>query len=277
MATWDTTGEDALRAENVDKVIKGITERNFLMKQLVMTPKSTSWLETYYTESATPLTAKSGIPRGAKFPVANMSWTKNTAYMKKHGLAADVLHEDIITNNIDVILRTQLGIAKSVNIAVDQLIYDALVAGAGNTKAASATWSNSTRSSRIPHEDMLLAKMLGYADYYNYDFAVMHPTTFGYFASNDYVLDSFDAAGPRVLKTGMLERFEGLDILVTPIATAATVLMGQSKVCGTYRLAEALRTVTERIEGEKVTIKAWEIGACFVTDPDALCTITGAA
>ena len=274
MATWDTTGEDALRAENVDKVIKGITQRNFLMKQLVMTPKSTSWLETYYTESSTPLTAKSGIPRGAAFPVSNVAWTKNTAYMKKHGLAGEVLWEDMISNNIDVILRTQLGIAKSVNIAIDTLIYNALVAGTGNTMSAAATWDNATRSSRIPHEDMLKAKMLIFSDYYNADFAVMHPTNFAEFASNDYVLDSFDASGPKVLTTGTIERFEGLDILVTPVATENTVLLGQSKVCGTYRIAEALRTVTERIEGERINIKAWEIGTCFVTDPNALCTIT---
>ncbi len=275
MATWDTTGEDALRAENVDAVIKGYARQKFIFKNLVMTPASSSWSESYYTESSTSLTPVSGIPRGAAFPQAFPSWTKSTAYMKKVGLATEVLWEDRITNNIDVIARSLERVGDAVVKSVDSSIETALRTGAGNTVAASATWNNATRSSRIPHEDIFKAIDAIIQDNYDPDFIMMNPTNFAYFASNDYVLDSYDATGPSVLGTGDLGNFAGLRVLKSSQMTLNTVLVGKAKTCGTYRIAEPLRTVTEDVIGIKTNIRAWEIGTCFVTDPNALCTITG--
>lgn len=272
--TWDQTGEDALRAENVDAAIKGLVEKKWVFKNLVSTPASSSWLETYYVESSANLTAVSGISRGASFPIAAPIWQKNTAYMKKVGLATEILHEDIITNNIDVISRSLAKVADAVVASVDSTINTGLLAAAGNTVSANAAWDNATRANRLPHEDIAKAIDACVQDHYLPDAVVMHPSQYAYFVSNDYVLDSFDASGPNVMQSGNVGRIMGLDVVVSENATDNTVMVLKRQTCGTYRIAEALRTITEDFPGIKKIIKAWEIGTFFVTDPNSICTIT---
>ena len=58
------------------------------MKQLVMVNSSNAWKETYYKETAADLTAQAtrsiqGVPRLAKFPHGEVSWTKTSSYQEK--------------------------------------------------------------------------------------------------------------------------------------------------------------------------------------------------
>ena len=64
--------------------------QKFVMKQIVMTPRSTSWQESYYRETAVELSAISNIPRMARFPAGFHTWEKFSAYMKKAGLETEI-------------------------------------------------------------------------------------------------------------------------------------------------------------------------------------------
>ncbi len=273
---FESVGQDTLRAENVDSLVKGFALQNFVMKQVLMTPKSSSWLESYYRETETDLVAIRGIPRLAGFPSDDVTWEKDTAYMKKSGLESEIAIEDVLTNNIDVLARSLLRIGRGVVKVVDDAIYAILVADAGQSDTASATWDYITRADRIPHED--IAKCMGKLSGKNYmaDTIILHPTDFIYLITNDYVMDSFDASGPDIMKNGNMGKILGLKILVTNSATEGTVLIVQSKVCGTYREVVPMTTSVEDKAGISKVVRAWEIGVPFVTDPNAICKLTGA-
>ena len=87
----DTTGEQDLRTENFEAMVKGFALQEFKMKQLVSVSTSNAWVETYYRETADELTGGSGsavkgIPRLANFPYGEPSWTKVQSYIEKYGM-----------------------------------------------------------------------------------------------------------------------------------------------------------------------------------------------
>ena len=59
--TFDSTGEQDLRAEHVSRIVKGFALQEYKMKQLCMIQSSSAWTETYFTETAADLTAGGNI------------------------------------------------------------------------------------------------------------------------------------------------------------------------------------------------------------------------
>ena len=53
-----STGEVTLRAENIDRMVKGFALEAYTMMQLVMVQGSNSWQESYFQETAADLEAK---------------------------------------------------------------------------------------------------------------------------------------------------------------------------------------------------------------------------
>src|SRR3990172_312969 len=103
----DTTGQADLRAETISKIVEGFALQKFVMKQVCMIHSSNSWKESYYRETATELTGGlgsevKGVPRLANFPYGEVSWTKASSYLLKHGMEGVISWEDESTNEIDV-------------------------------------------------------------------------------------------------------------------------------------------------------------------------------
>ena len=276
---YDSVGEDSLRAENISRIIQGVADMEFKLKQCVMTPRSSSWSESYYRENSTALTPVAGIPRLAAFPHDFVSWEKNTAFMLKHGLETTISWEDAVSNNMDVIQRSALRLGSAVAKSVDDAIWAALLAGAGNAVAVDAgqTWNHATRSARIPHEHIGLAKAKlsdGVTTNFRADKLLLNTTDEIYFTTNDYILDAFKDGGANVLTNGSIGRFLGMDVIVSPAVASDTAMVLQSKMCGTYRMLSPLKVARKLDEGIGYTIRAWEVGVPFVTTPDAICKIT---
>lgn len=271
----------ALRSENVDAVIKNIAAANFVMKQAVSVVNSSAWEETYYRESIKSLAAKQGIPRLAAFPMDSVEWEKNTSRMQKFGLETEISWEDAMTNRVDVIGRSLYRIGHRIGQMVDTHIWNTITENVTpvniNTVATYDTWSATGRASRLPHEDIARAcASITNSNLQSYkpDTLLLSPTDYIYVVTNDYVLDSFDASSPEVMKTGDMGTLLGLKVLVSPAVTADKAAVCQSKIVGTYRVAEALKTAVNKQEGKAYDIRAWEIGVCQLTDPKAMCLIT---
>src|SRR3990167_739421 len=150
-------GAQALRAENVDSMVKGFALAKFTMRQNVMVQTSGAWSESYYRESKTELAATAKVARLAAFPTESPKWEKNTAYLQKHGLEADISWEDVMTDNIPVLARTQLRIARAITKSEDDLIYSTIVGATGvNTVATSVDyeWDRTTRANRHPQDQI---------------------------------------------------------------------------------------------------------------------------
>lgn len=285
----DTTGQADLRAENVERVVKGFALASYKLKQLCTIQPSNSWKESYYQETATELTgglgsAVKGVPRLSAFPYGEPSWTLKNSWNIKHGMEGVVSYEDEKTNAIDVIARTLLRVARAVAYSVDLGIYQALsendTPSTINTLALTAgyEWDSATVANRDPIQDLLNAKKLIAEDNYDPDsgelYLVLSPKDFANILGNANVRNAGQFYTDEVTRNGRVGRLLGASVIVSNNVTADKALMCIGKECATYKEAHPLTVVTIDDPGIKKTIRAWEIGVTQLTNPQAVCLIT---
>ena len=119
----DSVGMADIRGLNIDKAVTGFALQEYVFKQLMVVQNSSKWQERYFQETASDLTAQDqqsveGVPRLAVFPHAEVTWTQQNSYHKKHGIESRISWEDAKSNDVDVIARTLLRIARAVTRSV---------------------------------------------------------------------------------------------------------------------------------------------------------------
>lgn len=279
----DTTGEQDLRAENFSRIVKGFALQEYKMKQLCMVESSNAWTETYYKETAADLTggtgsAVKGIPRLANFPYGEVSWTKTSGVNIKHGMEGVISWEDVKTNNVPMIARTLLRIARAVTKSVDADIAAAILASAGNTVAANATWDNAVIADRDPIQDILDAKAAIAIDNYNPDkngYLLVHPTNYAELLGNANIRNAGQFYTDSVTKNGVVGKLLGLTVISSISVTEGGAQVVVAKEALTWKQVVGLTVKTIEDPGVKYTIRAWEVGQIQVVNPDAICKITG--
>ena len=279
----DSTGMADLRAENISKVVTGFALQEYVMKQLCMVQSSNSWTETYYKETAADLSASGnlsvkGVPRLAAFPYGEVTWTKTSGRNIKHAMEGVISWEDGKTNNVPVIARTLLRIARAVAKSVDSTIAAAILADAGNTTAANATWNNAVIADRDPIQDILDAKALIAIDNYNPDkngYLLVHPTNYAELLGNANVRNAGQFWTDSATKNGRVGMLLGLSVLVTNSVTEGGAQVVIGKEACTWKSVVGLTTHSIEDPGIKHTIRSFEVGQIQVVNADAICTITG--
>jgi hypothetical protein len=279
----DSTGMADLRAEAVSKVVCGFALQEYKMKQLCMIQSSNAWTETYYTETATELTggtgsAVSGVPRLANFPYGEVSWTMTSGRNVKHAMEGIISWEDVKTNNVPMIARTLLRIARAVASSVDATIAAAIVASAGNTQAANATWDNAVIANRDPIQDILNAKSMIAIDNYNPDkngYLLVHPTGLSHLLGNSNVRNAGQFYTDSVTRNGVVGKILGLTIISSNSVTDGGAQVVIAKEALTWKSVVGLTVKTIEDPGIKYTIRAYEVGQIQVVNPNAICKITG--
>lgn len=282
----DTVGQAELRAENIERMVKGFALQEFKFKQIVMQSNSNSWQESYYQETAADLTAKGtrsikGVPRLANFPYGEASWTKKSAYMEKYGLEGVISWEDEKTNNIDVIARTLLRIARGVAKSVDDEIWNVLSESQSPSTINSVSitagneWDSATVANRDPVQDILNAikeiSIDNYDPYSNETFLLVSPTDFANLLGNNKFLNMYKE---EVARNGRVGRILNTTVIVSNSVTADYAMVVVGKICGTWKAAAPLTVVTIEDPGIKKTIRAWEVGVTQLTNPEAVCLIS---
>ncbi len=279
----DTTGEADLREENVSKIVTGFALQAYKLKGICMIQSSSAWTETYFKETAADLVAGStqsvkGIPRLANFPYGEVSWEKVSAVNIKHGMEGVISWEDQHTNNIPVIARTLLRIARAVTKSVDGVIAAAIVSLAGNTATANATWNNAVIADRDPVQDILDAEaLIGIDNYdvYNGGSLLLHPTNFAEALGNPNIRNAGQFYTDDVTRRGIVGFALGLKWIVSNSITegGAQVVIGKEAL--TWQSVVGLTTKVIDDPGIKKTIRSFEVGHLQVPNPDAICKITG--
>jgi len=283
-----TQGQSDLRAENFEKIVKGFALQEFRMKQLCMINSSSAWIETYYRETATELTGGAGnnvrgIPRLAEFPFGDVSWTKVQSYIEKYGMSGIISYEDAMMDNIDVIARTLLRVSRAVAYAVDSQIFSVLNANAGNSVAIAvgSQWDNPTIANRDPIQNILDAKRELYIDNFDPDagngYLVVNPTDYSRLLGNSKIVNNPSFKAADVVANGVVGQICGLKIIVSNAVSASGALVVIAKEAATWKEARPLTVLTEEDKGIKYTIKAFEMGVCQCTTPNAICKITNTA
>src|SRR3990167_5453570 len=103
---FEGMGADQLKAENVDRAIKGIALNSYTLRQVLMQGKTAAWQNSYYRESDKTFRVVTDIPRGAQFPQDHNLHEKLSVYQDKRGLETFIYEEDIKADNIDHIQRS---------------------------------------------------------------------------------------------------------------------------------------------------------------------------
>jgi len=282
----DSTGEQDLRAENFSRIVKGFALQQYKMKQLCMIESSNAWTETYYAETAADLVGKdttasgtvAGVPRLANFPYGEVTWTKTSGRNLKYGMEGVLSWEDVKTNNVPMIARTLLRIARSVAKSVDDTIAAAVVASAGNTETANATWDNAVIADRDPIQDILDAKAFIEVDNYNPNtngFLLVNPTNYAELLGNANVRNAGQFYTDSVTKNGVVGRLLGLTVISSNSVTLGGAQVVIAREAMTWKSVVGLTVKTIEDAGIKFTIRAWEVGQIQVVNGDAICKITG--
>lgn len=281
----DSVGMADLRAENVDRVIKGLALQEYRFKDLCLINTSSAWIETYYKETAADITggtgaAIKGVPRLAQFPYGETSWTKASSYIEKYAIEGVISMEDVMQNNVDVLQRTLIRIARAVTKAVDAQIYSVLSAGAGNSVAITAgyEWDSATIANRDPIQDILNAKKTISIDNFDPDngntYLLLSPTDYANLLGNSKVINNPTFKAADVVANGVVGQICGLKIIVSNNVTADEALVVIAKDACTWKQAKPLTTETIIDPGIKYTIRAYEMGVAQLIAADAVCKIS---
>jgi hypothetical protein len=286
------SGQVMLRKEFIDGVVKGFALQEYVMKQLVINDTSSSWKESYFQETSADLTSPAtngirGIPRLAAFPVGRVTESKQTATQEKYGMEDTISYEDEITNAVDVISRTLLRISRAVVRAVDTQIWNVLTESQSPTNINSVTiaagneWDSATIANRDPIQNILDAIRAIQEDNYNAlngnGHLVLNPKDFANLMGNANVRNAGQFYTSDVTQNGRVGRLLGLTVVVSNTVTADYAAVIIAKECGTWKSALGLTVESKKESGISTTIRAFEIGVCQLTNPNAVCLITNTA
>ena len=279
----DTTGEADIRGLNINKIGTGFALQEYMMKQLVRVSSSSKWQERYYKETAADLTATApsyiqGISRLSTFPTLEVSWTQVNSYQVKHAAEDSISIEDIEGDDVDVLQRTLLRIARAIAKSVDDYIYATLTDDADvNTTASTAAWD--AGSGQDPIKDILVAqRKIAVANYnpHKSGFLLLSPKDYESLVT--WLISTKGSSIPQFASekvvNGVVGKILGANIIVSNTVTAdeAAYVVGQE--CGNYLTFSPLTTVVVDDPGIKKTIRSYEIGVTQTTNPKSIAMIT---
>ncbi len=262
------TEQIILRAENVDRAIKGLTAQMYVLKTLVGTTTTNAWKDTYWTEAAAVLTGGTGsgiegIPRLAAFPELAPEWTKNSAVQVKYGGKGTISEEDAVSDFIDAQRRTMVKVAEAIVSSVDGRIYTDLSAAATQTAAAADNWDSTV----IANRDPLLDVLIGIETLQTANVAITGtPTLLLNPHDNVYWITN-----PKVLAQNSLDKTVSVKVTNSVAADEALIYVNGAS---TWKTVKGLSTNVEVTAGIKIVIKAWEYGQLQVHFPLKLYKIT---
>lgn len=283
---FETHGAEELRNEVYDGIVKGYATQVYKFKQALTIDPTGAWTNYYYRESPDVLTeppgnAIKGIPRGAEFPSASVSWEKHQGIIEKYGCEDNIAYEDLITDNIDVRNRTLFRIAERVAKSVDDEIWDSMTESRANDLsiqsfaiASDKEWDS---SSAAVIDDLLHAKQLIAEQNYDTGNLMCFVSPKDFRSMMTYLSDNgnnFPSVGEGIARNGNMGTIAGVKIIQSNSVTASYALVCVPKKCGTWKQLMPLKTVTKEDALKSLTIRSAEFGTTQITDPKAIVLIS---
>jgi len=266
-------GEDKLRATTYDNAIKQLAIYSYKMKQLVSVTSSGSWKNYFFRESTDIPEGQSGnaikgIPRGADFPDAVISWEQVSSRIEKYGLSGKIDHEDIIAKNIDTRNRTIKRIAEGVAKAVDTEIYTNLSTDASiQAGTLYGGYWDETSAAIIKDLAFMKAQVKSYYDNASNFVMVINPDAEPYVLHYIYEKGAQATSSGQKAFNGQIGSPAGVSIITADIVPVSYALFVVPKSCATWKslMPLATDTKTDKFMGDE--IKACEYGVTEVHEP----------
>lgn len=284
-------GDTDLRTEEWRRDLVGFALQSFTLLEDLTLRNTSAWINHFYQESATELAGtgtRSPRPlgRGSELPTARVSWTLVTKRIEKYGLKDYVLYEDAISDNVDVVGRTLLRLARGVVKAIEDEVFDVV------TEDQSASTINSTTTTSVggdqwdaatglnPPKDILDAMRQIAVNNYDEIYTgggALWVSPKDYMSLMVYVYNNGSDApkfAEKVLADGRLEQtFLGLSVRVSNSVVADYAAVIVKKRCATWTELEPLKTRIVDNSPKDFEISAWAFGVSAITDPKAITLI----
>jgi len=285
MAYSQESGTTGIRAEVIDSMVKQVAAQAYKFKQVCAVVPTSAWTNTFYREDTTVLSGTGGnttggIPRGAGFPQATVSWEKVSVRIVKYGLEDNIAWEDLLSNDINVQARTVIKLTQGVTKAVDDEIWDGLTedrAGTGRIQSFSITvgteWNSA--SSAVIANLMKASRLIAEKNYDTGDLVCfINPRQK---AGIMHTLASKGAQFPLiatdVTSNGNIGRIAGIRLVESNSVTTSYAIVVKPKTCATWKELVSLRSTTVDDPYKSLKIRVVEEGALELTDPLAVVLI----
>lgn len=274
--TFYEPGEDTLRATSYDLAIKQLANYAYKFKQLVSVVSSASWKNYFFREQTNVPegqegNAIKGIPRGADFPHAVISWEQVSSQIEKYGLSSTIDHEDIISNNIDArnrtILRLAEGVAKSVDTEIATIISEDWTPSNIQTGTLQGGYWDETSAAIVKDLAKMKAQVKAYYDNAADFVAVINPDTEPYILHYIYEKGAQANSAGEAAFNGQIGNPAGVKILTSSVVPASYALFLVPKTCATWKALQELKTETKTEAFIGDTIKACEYGVTELHEP----------
>lgn len=273
---FSEVGSDIVRKTAYDNAIKQIAQYSYKFKQLVSVVSSGAWRSYFFRETTTiptdqPGNAIKGIPRGADFPNAVVTWERVAAMIQKYGLSGTIDHEDIIAGEIDMRNRTILRIAEGVAKAVDTEISVILSENWTATNIQSGTlqggYWNETSAAIIKDLAKMKAQVKAYYDQASNFAIVINPNTEPHVLHYIYEKGAQATTAGQAAFNGQIGNPAGVNIITSSVVPASYALFLVPQTCATWKQLMPLQTDTETtaFKGDKIT--ACEYGVTELHEP----------
>jgi len=287
----DTVEMQDIRGLDIDKTVKGFALAEYIFKNVCTISNTSADHIRWYQETAADLTATSpqknaNISPLSTFPTLEVSWTRQTSYIKKYANEGFISMEDMKSSDIDVVARTLLRLTRAVVKQVDTRIWEVMTES-GTAEASkninyvtsiSGAWVNTT--SADPIADIMQAKRKIWEDNYNPEGATLFLSPTGHEYLLRYLVSTKGSSIPNYssekVRDGTVMNILGVKVKVSNNATysasGAAVLVVPQRAC-TWKSHTPITARAIEEPGIGTRFRVWELGEAILTDPKAVCWI----
>ena len=282
-------GTVGLRNEVIDSMVKQIAAQTYKFKQACAIVPTSAWKNTFFRENTDVLAGgvgntTKGLPRGANFPQATVSWEEVSVRIVKYGLEDNIAWEDLLANDINIQSRTVIKLTAGVVKAVDDEIWDGLTETLGTASSnriqsfaidgtTQGSWDEA--SAAIIDNIMRASEMIGKKNYDTSDLMC-------FVSPRDkrsimkYLADKgaqWMPVATDIVTNGNIGRIAGVTIIESNSVTASYALVVKPKTCATWKELVSLRSTTVDDPYKSLKIRVVEEGVLELTDPLAVVLI----
>lgn len=285
----DSVEMQDIRGLDIDKAVKGFALEEYQFKNDCTISATSGDHIRWYQETAADLTATTpsavaNISPLSNFPTLEVTWTRNTSYVKKYAAEGFISMEDMKSSDIDVVARTLLRLTRAVVKQVDSDIWDVMTESqsASNinevvtTSVGGDQWD--AASGQDPIQDILTAKEKIWENNYNPEGATLWLSPKDHTSLMNWLISTKGSSIPQFasekVRSGVVMSILGLNVKVSNNVTAdyAAVVIPQQACTWKSHTSTTSRAIEEPGIGTK--LRVWELGIALLTDPKAVTLIT---
>lgn len=281
----DSVEMQDIRGLDIDKAVKGFALGEYVFKSDCTNSSTSADSLRWYQETAADLTATSpsavaNISPLSTFPTLEVTWTRNTSYIKKYAAECFISMEDIKSADIDVIARTLLRLTRAVTKHVDADIWNVMTESqtAVNINAVTATAAWDAGSGQDPIEDILECKQKIMESNYNPEGASLYLSPKDYKSLMTWLIStkgsSIPAFASEKLSNGQVMQLLGLNVKVSTNVTADYAAVVIPQVACTWKSHTDITSRSIEEAGIGTKLRVWELGIAILTDPKAVALIS---